>query len=113
MNAGEIAEDGDARNVFAVEREDAGCLGTQTRGAVGRDVALYVFVVHVVGSGDLRKKPRHHLNDVCNWHRADLVLPWLCSLPGGLRSLGLEFLTGQALDMRQTLDTDATGRVRF
>lgn len=108
MDAGEIAQNRDTRNIFAVEREYTGRLRSQVGGAVGgRDMAMDVFMVHVVCRCDLSEEPGDHLNNVCDRHRADLVLSLLRTRPRALRSQRRQVFTGQAVDMRQALDADA------
>lgn len=107
VDAGEVAEYGDARDVFAMEGKNAGRLGSQVGGAVwGRDVAMNVFVVGIVGGSDLGEEPGDHLNDLSDGHGADLEVALLCAMTRVLRS-GQEFFTSQTLDVRQALDTDS------
>ena len=69
MNAGEVAQNCDAGDVFPVERKDAGGLGAQAGGSLGRgDVAMHVFVVHIVGRGDLGEQAGNHFDDVAHGH---------------------------------------------
>lgn len=35
---------------------------------------MYVFMLAIIGGSDLRQEARNHLDDVCDWHCADLVL---------------------------------------
>lgn len=86
VDAGEVAEDGDARDVLAMEGKNAGRLGSQIGGAVRRrDVAMNVFVVGVVGGSDLREEAGDHLNDLGDGHGADLEVAWLCAMARVLR----------------------------
>lgn len=113
VDAGEIAKDGDAGDILAMKGENTGRLRTQVGGAVGRrDVAMYVFVVGIVGGGNLGEEACDHLNDLGDGHRADLEVALLRAIARGVRS-GQEFFAGQALDVRQALDADAAWRVCF
>lgn len=112
MDACEIAQDRDARHVLTVKSEHAGALWAEVVGSIWRrDVAMDVFMVHVIGRGDLSEEARDHLNDVRDGHRADLKLPGLGSMARDMGSMRLvqEFFAGQTLDVRQAADPDATG----
>lgn len=112
VDACEIAQDRDARHVLTVKSEHAGGLWAKVAGSIWWwDVAMEVFMVHVIGSGDLSEEARDHLNDVRDGHRADLKLSGLGSRASDMGSMRLvqEFFAGQTLDVRQAADPDATG----
>lgn len=112
VDACEITQDRDARHVLTVKSEHAGGLWAEVVGSIWRrDVATDMFMVHVIGSGDLSEEARDHLNDVRDGHRADLKLPGLGSMAWDMGSMRLvqEFFAGQTLDVRQAADPDATG----
>lgn len=116
VDASEVAEDGDARHVLTVKSKHTGGLWAEIVGAVrGRDMAMDVIMVHVVGGGDLGQEARNHLNDVRDGHGADLKLSRLGSMAGNVGSMRLvqEFLTGETLDVRQAANPDATRGVCF
>lgn len=78
VDAGEIAEDGDAGDVLAVECENAGGLRAEIGSAVGRrDVAMDILMLHVIRGSNLGEQAGDHFNDVRDWHGADLKLPLL------------------------------------
>ena len=54
VDSGEVAEDGDAGHVLAVEGQDAGGLRAQVRRTVGgRNVAMELFMVKIICGCDL------------------------------------------------------------
>lgn len=101
-----------------MESEHAGGLSTDTAGAIRRwDVAMYMFVLLVIGGGDLGQQASNHLDDVCDWHGANLVLAADILLEATSAALGLgletsrrgeDLLIGKAANMRQVVDLDAT-----
>lgn len=113
MNTTEIAENGDARHIFAVKSEDARGLRAETRCTVWRgNVAMDMVMVHIVGGGDLGEETSDHLDDIRDRHGADLVLAFLQPLPGHLvlMCLGQKLFAREALDMRKIADFDAARR---
>ena len=55
MDAGEIAEDRDAGNIFAMKRENTRGLRAEVVGAIGRrDVPMDVFMMLIIGRSNLR-----------------------------------------------------------
>lgn len=116
VDARQVAQDADAGDVLAVEGQDAGGLGTEIRRAIGGgDVPMDLFVMRVVGGGDLGQQARHHLDDIRDRHGADLILPVRHPGPRPWVSLagGEELLAGQTLDVREVADLDAAGRARL
>lgn len=110
VDAGEVAEDGDAGHVLAVEGQDAGGLRAQVRRTVGgRNVAMELFMVKIIRGCDLGEQASDHLDDVRDRHAADLELPLL----GPMLGLGgkEDVITSEALDMGQALDADAARRI--
>lgn len=88
VDASEIAQDGDAWHVLTVKSKHARGLWAEVAGSVRRrDVAMNVFMVHVVGRRDLGEETRDHLNDVRHGHGADLKLPGLGSMTGEMGSM--------------------------
>jgi hypothetical protein len=71
----EVAEDGYAGHVFTVESKDRVGGGAQADRVRGRDGAVQVLVLPVVGGGDLGQKRGYHLYHVADGHAADLVPP--------------------------------------
>lgn len=99
VNPRKIAKNSDAGDILAMERKHARGLGSEVGRAVGRrDVAMDGFVVHVVRGGYFGEEPRNHLDDLCDWHGADLKLSLRPSrnrwLPGRQH-----IFIGQALDV--------------
>lgn len=107
MNPAEIAEDGYARHVLAVESEDTCGLLAEPRGALGRGyLAVQMVVLPVICGGDLCEQAGDHLDDVGDGHLADLVLRAyvgrVASLAAGQRpGLGewTRIVDGEALDV--------------
>lgn len=88
MYAGEIAEDRDAGHILAMKGEDAGRLWTEVIGTIGRrNVAMNILVVLIVGGGDLGQQTSDHLDDIGDWHGADLELPRLGAMAREMGSL--------------------------
>lgn len=110
VNASQVAQDGNARDILAVECKHTGRLRAQMTGAVRRgDVAMNVFVMHVICGGDLGEETGDHLDDIRHGHGADLKLPRMGAMTGQVRPMGLmqKLFTGQTLDMREAADADA------
>ncbi|EZF28224.1 hypothetical protein H101_08094, partial [Trichophyton interdigitale H6] len=72
VDAAEVVEDGDAGHILAVKGQHAGCLRRQRALLRPGDVPVQVFVLAVVGRGDLGEQAGDHLDHVGHGHRADL-----------------------------------------
>ena len=105
-DAVEIAEDGDARHILAVESQHARGLRAKTGRTIRRRYVLVdLLVVHVVGGRDLGEETGHHFNDVGDGHGANLV-----QVAGGSVLVMILVLTNEFLDMRQVANLYATWR---
>lgn len=101
VNAAEIAQNGNARNILAMERKHTVGLCAYVAAFCWRRWPVYLIMLTIVGCGNPRQEASNHLYDVCHRHRADLVLPaglqvsttqpWSCHV----------LLTCKALDMGQ------------
>ena len=78
-------------------------------------MSVKMFVLAVVRRRDLRQQARHHLDDIRNRHRADLIL--LPDLEAGnpsvfsMSRMRQELFTRKAMDMIDISDLDPTRRV--
>lgn len=110
MNASQVTQDGDGRDILSVECEYTGSLRAKVGGALGwRDVAMYMFVMHIICSCDLGQKPSDHLDDLRDRHGANLILSLLRSRSGSVGApRSHQIFTGETLNMGQALDTNAT-----
>lgn len=69
MNAGEVAQNCDAGDIFPMEGKDARGLGAQVGGSLWRgDPTVHVLMVHIVGGSDLGEQPGDHFDDVAHGH---------------------------------------------
>lgn len=117
MDAGEVAEDGDGGDVFAMESQDAGGLLAEARGALGRrNLAMQVLMLSVVGGGDFGQQSCHHFYYVGDGHFANLVLRpdvigVLTGAPGRtcLRE-GTRLIIGKTLNVGEAFDFYSVGR---
>lgn len=111
MDSGEVAKDGDGRDVFAVKGEDGVAERAHLRARlvslvclllVG-SVALHRIVLQVVCASDFGQQRGHHFDDVADGHSADFVL-CLAGCPG--RSAAEDALLDEALDMGEVTDVN-------
>ena len=114
VDAVQVAQDSDARNVLPMESQNTVGLSTHRGAGVGGGhLPVQMLVLHIVCRGDFGEETSHHLNDVLYGHAADLVLrtlvPTLLSEALAVIRKGLRVIVRQALDVRQVFDFDATG----
>ena len=75
MDAAEVAEDGDAGHILAVESQNAGGLLAQTGSAVWMgDGLVCMFMLAIIGCSDLGQEAGDHFDDIHDGHSANLIL---------------------------------------
>ena len=115
VDPAQIAQDRDARHILPVKSKHAGGLLTQPGRAFGRrNMPVEVLVLTIVGRCNLGQQSRHHLDDICHRHGADLIL--LASflsrsqrMPRSTRS-SEDLLACKTLYVVQITDFDPAGR---
>lgn len=75
MYAAQITQNSNAWDVFSMEGEHAGGLSTDASWAVNwRNAPMVMLMLLIIGCGYLGQQASNHFDDICDWHRADLVL---------------------------------------
>ena len=76
VDAAKIAQNGDVRDIFSVERKHARRLLAHGRGPFRRgnmSMDTLVLMLAVVGRCNFCQQPGHHLDDVSDGHSANLI----------------------------------------